>query len=748
MGKRSKKSFFYRHIAFYAVLVLIPVMIFIAFINNFLIRDLARQYNENTRQVLRQLVHYTETNLENIATIKDYLLQERQFPITREIKDVDKAQNIMHNLSKHTISNNFLSDMILYLEDDRYVYTSGSTYPVSSFISQYMQINPEREASFRELLQNPPEAAIFPLNRYSAKRNMVAVIYRLQLGNTKAALLFLFNPTVSQSLNQGEIFLALDKDNEPVFLKNVPEAQEKELLAEIGAKEPELLAREKKTAELYSSSFGEQYLLLSMDSEQLDWTYVFLSPISSSYSDLFRMQLSFALIVVFVLLLSIVLIRVGLKINYRPVSHLVGLAAKYSEESTAAKGEIELIQNALNYLATENISLRNIVVDNEKSKFVQNVLLGKLPAEQPAADKADLALPVFRKKHNAVHILAIKGRAFSNRQTLSREVLKIYEGLFEAYVLPLVEQNNCGILIGLDEAELADYEARCEELFQALQERFASDVLLCIGGLTEDRDEIARSYHEALLAYEYSFIKGKNALIRIDELEVFDHLDPTYPNQLFNRLSFALKSGAEDQALEALDALSAYTRETAISLYFAKGLCYQLIHTVSTVISELSHELILDEQDFDCMAALTDSPTLADIIDKVKKIAVTVCRRVAAAADNQEDAQGRAMVEYIDQNFMDTNFSVQNMADDFNMPLSSLSLFFKKQNKSTISSYLTTVRMNKAKELMLETTLPLNEITLKVGYLNPSSFIRKFKSLYGVTPGQWVKLNKDENEKN
>ncbi len=46
--------------------------------------------------------------------------------------------------------------------------------------------------------------------------------------------------------------------------------------------------------------------------------------------------------------------------------------------------------------------------------------------------------------------------------------------------------------------------------------------------------------------------------------------------------------------------------------------------------------------------------------------------------------------------------------------------------------------MEKAKELLDTTDLPLKDIVAAVGYSNVSSFIRRFKQLYGVTPRRYA----------
>lgn len=97
-------------------------------------------------------------------------------------------------------------------------------------------------------------------------------------------------------------------------------------------------------------------------------------------------------------------------------------------------------------------------------------------------------------------------------------------------------------------------------------------------------------------------------------------------------------------------------------------------------------------------------------------------------------------------------FSVQLMADAFDMPISSLSSFFRKQTGTTLMDYITRLKMEKAKELLLTTNMPLQELVLQVGYNDVSNFIRRFSRIVGLTPGayraKYVQMDAQEKEWN
>ena len=61
---------------------------------------------------------------------------------------------------------------------------------------------------------------------------------------------------------------------------------------------------------------------------------------------------------------------------------------------------------------------------------------------------------------------------------------------------------------------------------------------------------------------------------------------------------------------------------------------------------------------------------------------------------------------------------------------------YKQVFGTTIFGDFTRARMEKAMYYLVETDLPLTEISLQIGYQDPPNFIRAFKSYYGSTPGQ------------
>ncbi|WP_284646057.1 helix-turn-helix domain-containing protein [Paenibacillus silviterrae] len=100
--------------------------------------------------------------------------------------------------------------------------------------------------------------------------------------------------------------------------------------------------------------------------------------------------------------------------------------------------------------------------------------------------------------------------------------------------------------------------------------------------------------------------------------------------------------------------------------------------------------------------------------------------------------------EYIMEHYTDSELSLAQISDTFDMNQKTLSRIFKEEFGEKFVDYLAKVRVEQAKRLLLETSEPVQAIAEKVGYLYPMSFIRVFKKVEGTTPGDYRKENGPE----
>lgn len=80
--------------------------------------------------------------------------------------------------------------------------------------------------------------------------------------------------------------------------------------------------------------------------------------------------------------------------------------------------------------------------------------------------------------------------------------------------------------------------------------------------------------------------------------------------------------------------------------------------------------------------------------------------------------------------------TVEGLAEEVNMSVSSFHRAFKQVTFESPLQYLKKIRLAKAKELMTASGSKANEAALKVGYTSPSQFSREFKRHFNKTPSE------------
>lgn len=113
---------------------------------------------------------------------------------------------------------------------------------------------------------------------------------------------------------------------------------------------------------------------------------------------------------------------------------------------------------------------------------------------------------------------------------------------------------------------------------------------------------------------------------------------------------------------------------------------------------------------------------------------------VYSSQDARKVSQIRPAINYIDANY-NKAITLADVAKASHLSVSRLAHIFKDQMGITIIDYLTGVRIERAKQLLLATDQNCTEICFEVGYNNQSYFTRTFRGLVGTTPRQFRAKN-------
>lgn len=106
--------------------------------------------------------------------------------------------------------------------------------------------------------------------------------------------------------------------------------------------------------------------------------------------------------------------------------------------------------------------------------------------------------------------------------------------------------------------------------------------------------------------------------------------------------------------------------------------------------------------------------------------------------EKESDSVIKKIRNYLDENYT-REISRSDLAEIVYLNPDYISRLFKKEMGVSISSYLLKKRMDAAKELLLNTNMPVNVISLHAGYNNYSYFTRMFRDYTGYSPNEYRK---------
>ncbi len=123
--------------------------------------------------------------------------------------------------------------------------------------------------------------------------------------------------------------------------------------------------------------------------------------------------------------------------------------------------------------------------------------------------------------------------------------------------------------------------------------------------------------------------------------------------------------------------------------------------------------------------------------EKEPEITNNLLRLLALFQSEQQTIRTCQIQEYLEQHFSSEDLTITVLAEHFHVSLAYMSYLFKKEFGVNFSDYLWNLRFQKATDMLLHTDLTIDAISIYVGYVNPSSFRRKFKQETGMTPSQY-----------
>ena len=121
-------------------------------------------------------------------------------------------------------------------------------------------------------------------------------------------------------------------------------------------------------------------------------------------------------------------------------------------------------------------------------------------------------------------------------------------------------------------------------------------------------------------------------------------------------------------------------------------------------------------------------------IDNLK---IALFQRQASQQDLfQEERAIHGLTRYLQEHLAE-EISLSVLAEQFHLSAQYISQLFKSEIGVNFLAYLTNIRMERAKKLLLTTSLPIAQVSEQSGYGDYRVFTKVFKNSEGITPSQY-----------
>ena len=302
------------------------------------------------------------------------------------------------------------------------------------------------------------------------------------------------------------------------------------------------------------------------------------------------------------------------------------------------------------------------------------------------------------------------------------------------------EGNNrvCIIFAGNRTKEFSENIHRiCHEIQKKVKGVIGLETSIGIGSWVRSPYELIYSYRLAAKAIDYRYLLGGNLLFDMEEKKTDNSI--FLINDL-ETLTEAIKSGDRRLMEETLGQIETEIKSALVEKSYACIYLQQVIRAIGNTCQSLSEEpeKIIAQREA-LLKAVTEQRMFSQAAALVEKYAQEVFDELQELNSSSGQRQGMLAMDYIQKNYMDPGLSLNSICSYLNISTSYFSTIFKEMTGETFIEVLTRVRMEKAKELLENTTMKNYEIAEKVGFSDPHYFGISFKKITGKTPTEYAR---------
>lgn len=755
MKKMSwRKRLFYSYI-FIGVIPLLVLGAFFYYGNRMTERkELEKSNSAMLSQVLQKLDYVTEKMNSAAYHFSGSEIEDQLNDVRYERTEIDEGLVASQLMTYSEIVGDTENDVkpILYLRGDKSVYTMDGKIPYSEFEKDMNQYGDLNEASFFGTINSVKDDRSLKIGEEKQAGEESSIVYFLYpipyMNNIPIATIgFGFG---SDSLN--ELIKTYYTADSAIYIFN-----ERYLtLFQCGHENCSGLSRESldNLAIKYRRTGGKlveervdggSFIIMREISANSGLSVVSITDSKKFYQSgsEFASWYIFLIAVLFIggILLSLVLSRS----NYKPIQKLV---QKIVDQDTMADqeqegiNEFEIITNKWTDVQNKNEEL-SALLNRQRPMVVasclRRILKGKFKTSEEMEATLKSANINLSYRYNFVILLPIPVEdSFEEDKNL--RIMTVLAGFMQPFIhvygLDMLKDNGIAVIVNCGERTAGEKNVDirlsvADHLCRELETRYEISIPFYIGRIYEDVMDINRSFLEsAAIASDYHML-GNQKVILFEEIG-YEEQNIQYP--ILEQALFiqCLKQANEEAALKALDNMIGEI-EPLKSFVITQCLCFDIINiTIKTLDQLKGFEL----KNVDLKKLITFK-SLPEFREKMAGLTIEMCRQFTEFKDSRNNERKSEILDYVNCHYGDSSMGLESVADEFGVSSNYLSRFFKQETGCSFIQYVTMIRMDRARELLVNSNKQIKEIVAEIGYIDVANFVRKFKGYEGVTPGQY-----------
>ena len=403
---------------------------------------------------------------------------------------------------------------------------------------------------------------------------------------------------------------------------------------------------------------------------------------------------------------------------------------------------------------------------NSSRDFFEALVGGSMDMMEVYKRAEKLGLDIVAEAYNVLIFTMNCDEDFSGQRdeysSWEAESLELLENFFAGHSSAMLFRSNIfsyGVLLKGQRETIEENTRACVDEIRKILSRQDGrrEWFLAVGQSVERLSQIQKSYHTASRAFSQRYLYDENILY-YDEMETMEHPggqaeteDNAYLQKVdVNALNPAilqkfLSNGLQEETENFVkDYFYAIGQEPMESLVFRNYVILNVRFSVISFIKGLGCDTN-EMESADTEEVLAESgKNMESAIAYAKKMISQAIEIRDQNSGNKNRSILKNAVDFIESHYMEEEISLNTVANVANVSANHFSALFSQNMGQTFIEYLTSLRMNKAKELLRCTGMRSSEIAGEIGYKDAHYFSYLFKKTQGMTPSDYRKVREDK----